>query len=111
MRTEDSQMKRAIRRAVRSIRAAVEREVTQAIQPLQPIQPTAHGRLTIMLDDNRLSQQQREILERPENDLRPVQVREYWRPPGVEDDELPEELARESLGRRARVIHPVSGAI
>ena len=41
---------------------------------------------------NRIAQQQREWIERPENYLRPV-VREYWRPPGVEPDQAPPDLA------------------
>jgi hypothetical protein len=48
--------------------------------------------LEIVLKDNQISLHQRKMLERPENYLRPIRVREYWRPPGVEDNQVPEEL-------------------
>jgi hypothetical protein len=53
----------------------------------------------ILLDDNRISRHQRELMERPENYLRPIRVREYWRPPGIDDNELPEELEPVSAAR------------
>jgi hypothetical protein len=42
-----------------------------------------------VLDDNRISHHQRELLARPENHLRPVRVRERWKPPGAEDEDAP----------------------
>ena len=95
-RAEDAQMAVAIDRAADDIRGAVEREVSR-LQSV-PSSPAPVGAdagssaLEIVLDDNRIAQQQREWLERPENYLRPVRVREYWRPPGVEDNEVPKEL-------------------
>ena len=93
-RGEDAHMPVAIDRAAGHIRIAVEREVSQL--QVAPGAPHAVGTgpeaLELVLDDNKISQTQREWLERPENYLRPVRVREYWRPPGVEDDEVPKEL-------------------
>jgi hypothetical protein len=89
-------MSGAITRASADIRDAVEREVSR-----QQAAPAAHRAasvgadvLEIVLDDNRISQLQREWLERPENYLRPIRIREYWRPSGVEDGELVEVAAR-----------------
>lgn len=52
--------------------------------------------LEIVLKDNWISQHQREMLERPENYLRPIRVREYWRPPIEENEvrEIGQELRR-----------------
>jgi hypothetical protein len=100
----DPQMQVSIERAARAIRAAVEREVAQRSPLPGPPSvtrvagdPTAQGALEIVLDGNRISQQQREMFERPETYLRPVRIREYWRPPG-EEDALPEELAHALVG-------------
>jgi hypothetical protein len=43
--------------------------------------------LELVLDEGRRSQHQREMLERPVNDLRPIRVRERWRPPVAEDED------------------------
>ena len=48
------------------------------------------GVLEIALDDNQITQQLREWLERPENYLRPIRVRERWKIGGV-DRTVPEE--------------------
>jgi hypothetical protein len=61
--------------------------------------PSGNGALEIVLDGNSISQQQREMLERPEHYLRPVRVREYWRPPDTDEDTFPEELAHALTGR------------
>jgi ribosome-associated translation inhibitor RaiA len=103
VRTEDALMQRAVDQAVRAIRTAVEREVLKPRPSREspPVtRPTTANQLEIVLDDNRISQQQRRLLERPENYLRPVRVGEYWRPPGVEDVALPEELAEQRLEQR-----------
>jgi ribosome-associated translation inhibitor RaiA len=98
---EDVTMSGAITRASADIRDAVEREVSrlQAAPAAHRAASVGADALEIVLDDNRISQLQREWLERPENYLRPVRVREYWRPPGVEDGALPQEL--ELAPRRA----------
>ena len=103
VRTEYPEMQVAIARAAQAIRAAVEREVSQpSLVPGPPPvtgDTTTDDALEIVLDGNRISQHQREMLERPENYLRPVRIREYWRPPGVEEDTLPEELEHALAGR------------
>ena len=95
-RAEDAQMAVAIDRAAEDVRRAVEREASRLRtvpgSPSPVGEDAGSGALEIVLDDNRISQHQREWLERPENYLRPVRFREYWRPPGVEDDEFLEEL-------------------
>jgi ribosome-associated translation inhibitor RaiA len=104
--TGNPQMQVSIERTAQAIRAAVEREVAQrsSLPGSTPVtrvagDPTAQGAIEIVLDGNRISQHQREMLERPENYLRPVRIREYWRPPGAEEDALPEELAHALVGR------------
>jgi ribosome-associated translation inhibitor RaiA len=106
VQTDNPQMQVSIDRAAEAIRAAVEREVaTRSSFPGSSSVPgvrgdrTAHGALEIALDGNRISQYQREVLERPENYLRPVRIREYWRPPGAEEDTAPEELEHAFVGR------------
>ena len=93
-RTEDATMDSAIVGASSDIRSAVEREVPR----LQAARRTLHAAdlepdvPELVLRDNKISLQQRKRLERPENYLRPIRIREYWRPPKVEDDEVPQEL-------------------
>lgn len=93
-RAEDAEMRVAIDRAAEHVRDAVEREVSRLqAAPRAPHAAEAEpDALELVLDGNQISQQQREWLERPENYLRPIRIREYWRPPGVEDDEVPQEL-------------------
>ena len=93
-RAQDSEMRVAIDRAAEHVRSAVEREVSrlQAVPRAPHAAEAEPDALTLVLDGNQISQQQREWLERPENYLRPIRIREYWRPPGVEDDEVPQEL-------------------
>jgi ribosome-associated translation inhibitor RaiA len=105
VRTGDPQMLVSIERAAQAIRAAVEREVAQrwSLPGSPPVtrvagDSTAQGALELVLDGNRISQHQREMLERPENYLRPIRIREYWRPPGAEEDAFPEELAHALAG-------------
>ena len=94
VRAEEPTMPGAIDRAAEEIRSAVEREVArpQAAPRESYVAKAAPGSLELVLNDNQISQQQREWLERPENYMRPIHIREYWRPPGVEDDEIPEAL-------------------
>lgn len=103
VRTEYAEMQLSIARAAQAIRAAVEREVSEPslVAGSTPAtgDTTTDDAFEIVLDGNRISQHQREMLERPENYLRPVRIREYWRPPGVEEDTLPEELEHALAGR------------
>lgn len=94
VRAEEPTMPGAINRAAEDIRRAVEREVArpQAAPRESYVGEAAPGSLELVLKDNQISQWQREWLERPENYMRPIHIREYWRPSGVEDDEMPEEL-------------------
>jgi hypothetical protein len=55
--------------------------------------------LELVLDDNRISHQQREILDRPENYLRPVRVRERWRPTPTAEGDAPRVRRNASQGR------------
>ena len=95
-RAQKPRMEESINQAVNEIRAMIENAVSQP----QPASAPSHvvkeairrGAFEVVLDSNRISQHQREMLERPENYLRPVMVREYWRPPGVEHGERPEEV-------------------
>ena len=96
VRTEHLQIREAIDRAARSIRTAVEREVSRLPAPFPRTGPTAYDRVTIMPADDRISHQQREVFERPVDYLPPVRVREHWKPPSVDDDGLFEELTRKS---------------
>jgi hypothetical protein len=93
-RAEDAEMHVAIDCAAEHVRGAVEREVSRLqAAPRAPHAAEAEpDALELVLDGNQISQQQREWLERPENYLRPIRIRELWRPPGVEDDEVPQEL-------------------
>jgi ribosome-associated translation inhibitor RaiA len=102
VRTEYPEMQVSIARAAQAIRAAVEREVSQpSLVPRSPVtgDTITDDAVEIVLDGNRISQHQREMLERPENYLRRVRIREYWRPPSVEEDTLPEELEHALAGR------------
>jgi ribosome-associated translation inhibitor RaiA len=96
VRAEDQQMAVAIDRAADDIREAVEREVSRLEtvpgSPSLARENAGSSTLELELQDNQISLHQRKMLERPENYLRPIRVREYWRPPGVDDNEAPEEL-------------------
>ena len=74
-------MEDAIDRATDTVRDAVEHAVSQprTVSVASPVEGSVieHGAIEIVLDGNRISQYQREILERPENYMRPVIVREY----------------------------------
>ncbi len=99
-RAEDAQMPVAVDRAAEDIRRAVEREVSR----VQAVRRAPRGVRVgepreILLDDNRISRQQRELMERPEHYLRPIRAREYWRPPGIDDNEVPGELESVSAAR------------
>ena len=84
----------AIEGAAEEVRGVVEREASrlQAVGRAPHAAEAGPDTLELVLHDNWISEQQREWLERPENYLRPIRIREYWRPPGVEDDEVPQEL-------------------
>ena len=92
---EDAHLHAAIDRASESARRAVEREVSRSLRATGSHSAVGRragsGAVEIMLEDDRMSQLKREILERPENDLRSIRVREYWRPVDVQDDESTED--------------------
>jgi ribosome-associated translation inhibitor RaiA len=94
-RAQQPRMEDAIDQAAKEIGVRVENAVSEAQPASVPSRVVekaiGHGALEVVLDGNRISQLQREMLERPKNYLRPVVVREYWRPPGAENDERPEE--------------------
>jgi ribosome-associated translation inhibitor RaiA len=83
----EPRMQEAIDRAAERIREAVRHAVSRPVVG----RPVGHGALDVVLDGNRISHQEREWLERPENEMRPVVVRELWRPSEVEHREPAEE--------------------
>ena len=93
VRTEDAEMEVSIDRAADKARVAVDHYVALT-PPKWPLATGegAGGAIEIVLDGNRISQHQRELLERPENHLRPIRVRQYWRPPQIDDETSPEEV-------------------
>jgi ribosome-associated translation inhibitor RaiA len=106
VRIDEPEMQASVDRAAEAIRVAIERELrlrTSLGESLSVTRvtegPSGNGALEIVLDGNSISQQQREMLERPEHYLRPVRVREYWRPPDTDEDTFPEELAHALTGR------------
>ena len=106
VRIDESEMQASVDRAAEAIHAAVDREFlprpsfTDSLSVTRVNErPSGNGALEIVLDGNTLSRHQREMLERPEHYLRPVHIREYWRPPDAEEDTLPEELAHEQAVR------------
>ena len=77
-RAEDAKMPVAIDHAAKGVRGAVEREVSrlQAAPRASHAAEAGPDALELVLHDNQISQQQREWLERPENYLRPIRIRE-----------------------------------
>ncbi len=57
--------------------------------------PTFTGALDFVVDDNRISQLQREMLERPENYLRPIRLLECWTRP-ADANESPNQVVMPS---------------
>jgi hypothetical protein len=94
-RAQEPRLEEAIDQAAKDIGLSVEDAVSQPQRVSVPSrimeEPIAHGAFEVVLKGTRISQNQREMLERPENYLRPVVVREYWRPPAAENDERPQE--------------------
>ena len=92
-RVEDSRIHAAIDRAAAGIGIEVEREVLRmrraAASPPVVGDRQGDAALEVVLDEGRQSQHRREMLERPENDRRPIRVRERWRPPDTEDEDRP----------------------
>ena len=82
-RAEDSRMHVAIDRAVAAIGAEVEREIFRTWRAAESPPVVRDRQHDLALDDGRFSHQQRETLEKRENYLGPVLVRERWRPPGA----------------------------
>ncbi len=86
-------MHAAIDRAAAGVGIEVEREVLRmrraAASPPVVGDRKGDGALEFVLDEGQHSQHQREMLERPENDLRPARVRERWRPADAEDENAP----------------------
>ncbi len=88
VRADGAQMQMSIDRAAQAIRAAVERELAEPLPPdLPPVTEDAGGpgALEIVLDGNWISHHTREMLERPDNYLRPIRIRALWQPSAVED--------------------------
>jgi ribosome-associated translation inhibitor RaiA len=106
VRAETQQMLVSVDRAARAIRAEIQRERVQAApppgSPRVASPPSSGDALEIVLEDGRISQLERETLERPENYLRPVPVREYWKPSGADDHESPDKLENAFGGNRSR---------
>ena len=95
-RADDVTLDPAIARAVAHIRSAVKREVSRITarpdgRQAFGVEAGAHGMRPTTVDR---SQQQRRWFERSEDNRRSPRVREYWRPPGFEDDQPPDELER-----------------
>jgi hypothetical protein len=51
-----------------------------------------HDAPELVRHHNQSLRRERDRLERPEHHMRPIRVREYWRPPGATDDAVPKEL-------------------
>jgi ribosomal subunit interface protein len=114
-RAEHSEMRVAVDRAIGQVRSELEREIARiprTVPTAKEIERSHDHTLDIMLDDNRISHHQRELLERPENYLRPVRVRERWRSHrDVEDDIGHRKAGRDRKGskpNRPRLAHPRS---
>ena len=92
-RAEDSWMYAAINRAAAGIGIEVDREVWRMRRATAspPVVGDRQGDRVpeLKLDERQPSQHQRERLDRPENDLRPLRVRERWRPPDAEHENGP----------------------
>ena len=101
VRTEDAQMQTSIDRAIRAIRSAVEREVSKPVSASMaaPERAGVNGAFELPLHDNWISQQQREMLERPEHYLRPVRIRPYSAVPRMADNAPSHESAYALVGR------------
>ena len=100
VRTEEAEMEVSVDRAADKARAAVEHDVAQP-PPEWPVATGegAGGAIEIVLDDNHISQHQRELLRDLENYLRPVRFRQYWRPPEVEDERRRKKWRRPSTNK------------
>lgn len=94
-RAEHRRLDVAIARACEELRQAVAAEVSRTLSPSDPPRRGEAGHragvLEIVLDDNRIPQHLREWLERPENYLRPVRVRERWKVGAIDEGEVPKE--------------------
>jgi ribosome-associated translation inhibitor RaiA len=75
-----ARMNVAVDRAAADAASQVERELRRGRHAAAPtVDHRPHERpLELVLDGNRISQWQREMLERPDNYLRPVVIRERW---------------------------------
>lgn len=91
-RAENTWMDESIDAAINEVRTAVQHVVSQrrrALAPSRVVEPAI--RRAALENGTRISPHDREMLERTENHLRPVVVREYWKPSEVEHDERTEE--------------------
>jgi ribosomal subunit interface protein len=96
-RAEHSEMRVAVDRAIAQVRPELERAIARmakTVAPAKKIDRSQDHALDVMLDDNRISHHQRELLERPENYLRPVRIRERWRSHRDVDDDIGHPKAR-----------------
>ena len=102
-RAEHEWLHVAIDQAASAVSAEVEREMRQA-RPTLASPPDIGDRLhdhalEPALDDDRISHQQREMLDRPESYLRPVRVPERWRPTPTAERDGPRGRRDASHGR------------
>jgi ribosomal subunit interface protein len=114
-RAEHAEMRVAVDRAIAHVRSELEREIARTprtVVPAREIDRSHDDALDILLDDNRVSHHQRELLERPANYLRPVRVRERWRShPDVDDDTGSRKAGRDHQApnsKRPRWARPLS---
>jgi ribosome-associated translation inhibitor RaiA len=85
---EHSEMQVALDRALAHVRLQLDPHIARTSSTAVPaidIAPSFGPAMDVMFDDDRLSHLQRELLERPDNVLRPVRVRERWRSHGDVD--------------------------
>jgi ribosome-associated translation inhibitor RaiA len=104
-RAEHSEMRVAVDGSIAQVRSELEREIARiarTVGPAKAIERSHHNALDVMFDDNRISHHQRELLERPENYLRGVRVRERWRSHrDVDDDIRQRKAARDREGSKS----------
>lgn len=106
VRTEDPQMQTSIERAIRVIRSAVEREMSKPVSAstAAPEHAVVDGAFELLLHDNWISQQQREMLERPKNYLRPVRIRQDSSAPRKQENASFHESAYALVGRGDELV-------
>jgi ribosome-associated translation inhibitor RaiA len=106
VRTGDAQMPVSIDRAARAIRSAVELEASKpaSASPPAAARTRADDAFELLLHENWISQHQREMLERPENYLRPLRIRQYSSAPPKEQNASSHESAYALVGRGNELV-------